>query len=104
MSINKARLQSEIKGSVFTPGDDGYEKSLKRWAGNWERRAGYVVFVESAEDISKTVQPILLQLIQVGWATKNELELVVKCGGHSGTGASSTEGGVVGTTTHLGQI
>lgn len=67
MSINKARLQSEIKGSVLIPGDDGYEKSLIRWAGNWERRAGYVVFVESAEDISKTVQLVLTTPINPGW-------------------------------------
>lgn len=29
------------------------------------------------------------------WATENKLELAVKCGGHSGSGQSSTEGGVV---------
>ena len=51
----KSALQSQIKGSVLTPGDEGYEQSLKRWASNWVRRAAYVVFVESAEDISKTV-------------------------------------------------
>jgi len=59
MSINKATLASQIKGAILTPGDDGYEERLKRWAGNWERRAGYVVLVESAEDISKTVHQIM---------------------------------------------
>ena len=45
----------KVKGDVLTPGDKGYEESLKRWAGNAERKAGYVVFVENAEDISSTV-------------------------------------------------
>src|SRR5271155_4866218 len=51
----KASLASQIEGKVLTPGDDGYEDSLKRWASNFERRAEYVVYVKSAEDISKTV-------------------------------------------------
>jgi hypothetical protein len=55
MSIEKASLASQISGTVLTPGDEGYEESLKRWATNSERRAGFVALVESAEDISKTV-------------------------------------------------
>jgi hypothetical protein len=55
LKMQKANLESQVKGSVLTPGDEGYEQSLKRWAGNWERRAGFVVLVECAEDISKTV-------------------------------------------------
>jgi hypothetical protein len=47
----------KVKGEVLTPGDKGYEESVKRWAGNAERKAGYVVFVENAEDISNTVFP-----------------------------------------------
>lgn len=48
-------LASQISGTILTQGDDGYEDSLKRWASNFERRAEYVVYVESIEDISKTV-------------------------------------------------
>lgn len=55
MPADKKSLESEIKGSILIPGDEGYEESLKRWAGNFEKKAGYVVFVECAEDISKTV-------------------------------------------------
>jgi len=57
MAIDKSTLQSQIEGTVLVPGDEGYEDSLKRWAGNWEKKAGYVVFVETPEDIAKTVLP-----------------------------------------------
>ena len=94
----KLSLQSQVEGKVLVPGDEGYEESVKRWAGNFEKRAGYVVLVESSKDISKTVSLLSrLQLTyqKILWATKNNLELAVKCGGHSGTGASSAEGGCV---------
>lgn len=56
----KASLVSQISGKVLTPGDEGYEESLKRWASNFEKHAGYVVYAESIEDISKTVGPSVL--------------------------------------------
>jgi hypothetical protein len=55
MAIDNASLASQIKGTVLTPGDEGYNTKLKRWADNAERKAGFIVLVESAEDISKTV-------------------------------------------------
>ena len=56
-------LESQLQGSVLTPGDDGYEESLKRWASNWEKKAEFVVLVESAEDISKTVRFNVIELM-----------------------------------------
>ena len=53
----------KVKGEVLTPGDKGYEESVKRWAGNAERKAGYVVFVENAGDISNTVICIIWILL-----------------------------------------
>jgi hypothetical protein len=51
----KQELASQISGTVLTPGDEGYEETLKRWGSNSEKKAAYVVLVESAEDISKAV-------------------------------------------------
>ena len=51
----KASLASQICGTVLTPTDEGYEDSIKRWAGNAEKTAAFVVLVESAEDIAKSV-------------------------------------------------
>jgi len=49
-------LECLIQGRVLTERDDGYEQSIKRWAGNAERRASYVVLVETADDIARTVR------------------------------------------------
>jgi len=53
-------LREQVKGVVLVPGDEGYEESLKRWAVNAERRAGIVVKVTCAEDISATVLPFFM--------------------------------------------
>lgn len=55
MTLDKSSLDSQINGTVLVEGDEGYEKQLKRWAENAERKAAYVALVENAEDISKTV-------------------------------------------------
>lgn len=53
--FDTTNLKTQIKGAVLLPGDEGYEESLKRWAINAERRAGIVVQVTSAADVSTTV-------------------------------------------------
>jgi hypothetical protein len=52
----KALLASRVNCTVLTP-DDGaeYDEKIKRWASNAEKRAAFIVLVESPEDISKTV-------------------------------------------------
>jgi len=55
MTVDAYTLQADIKGQVLTPGCKGYEESLKRWAGNTEKKAGFVVYTESSQDVSKTV-------------------------------------------------
>ncbi|RIA84969.1 FAD/FMN-containing dehydrogenase [Glomus cerebriforme] len=70
---------------ILTEGDEDYEKSLVRWADNAIKKAGIVVQAASLDDIVKTVK----------FASKNNLDFAVCCGGHSTSGGSSSEGGVV---------
>ncbi|CAB5096661.1 unnamed protein product [Rhizophagus irregularis] len=70
---------------VLTEGDEGYEKSITRWADNSIRKAGIVVQATCLNDIVKTVN----------FANKNNLDFAVCCGGHSTSGSSSSEGGIV---------
>ncbi|RIA86742.1 hypothetical protein C1645_714295 [Glomus cerebriforme] len=70
---------------VLMEGDEGYEKSLIRWADNAIKKAGIVVQAASVDDIVKTIN----------FANKNDLDFAVCCGGHSTSGSSSSEGGVV---------
>jgi len=53
--VDVATLKQQIQGTVLLPGDDGFDESLKRWAINAERRAGTVVYVTCAEDVSAAV-------------------------------------------------
>ncbi|KAF2742533.1 Glucooligosaccharide oxidase [Sporormia fimetaria CBS 119925] len=80
------KLRSVLKNSiVLTPDSKGYAESIIRWSDAVEMRAGVVVYVGSAEDISTTV--VLTQEYSVPFAV---------CGGkHSSSGASSSDGGLV---------
>ncbi|EIN04500.1 FAD binding domain protein [Punctularia strigosozonata HHB-11173 SS5] len=74
------------KDQILTPEDgEAYESSLRRWAENAEKRAKFVVFPESASDVSKAIL----------YATRNALDIAIKGGGHSCSGASSSEGLVI---------
>ncbi|CAB5379236.1 uncharacterized protein OCT59_025461 [Rhizophagus irregularis] len=70
---------------VLTEVDEGYEESITRWADNSIRKAGIVVQATCLNDIVKTVN----------FANKNNLDFAVCCGGHSTSGSSSSEGGIV---------
>jgi hypothetical protein len=96
MTIGKSSLEAQIAGRVVVPGDEEYDTLLRRWAGNAEKPAAFIAVVKSAEDISKTVITLTFSLTQLIWATKNKLDLAIRGGGHSASGASSSDGGVVG--------
>ncbi|RIA98819.1 hypothetical protein C1645_685396 [Glomus cerebriforme] len=66
-------------------GDNGYKESLTRWSDNAVRKAGIVVQATCLDDIIKTVN----------FAKQNNLDFAICGGGHSTSGTSSSEGGVV---------
>ena len=76
-------FKDTFKGLATTEGDDGYD--IKRWADNASRKAKYVVYPQDAEDVAKAVL-----FVQAAG-----LDLAVRGGGHSSSGASSSEGGLV---------
>ncbi|CAG8738603.1 9083_t:CDS:2 [Funneliformis caledonium] len=80
----KESFNGEIT-KVLMESDEGYEASLKRWALNAEKKAGIVVQPTCADDIAKTVN----------FANQNNLDFAVCGGGHSTSGSSSSEGGVL---------
>src|SRR3954454_15986577 len=87
--INPAEVENFKKSldatKVLTERDEGYEKSLERWGDNAIKKAGIVVQPTCLDDIVKTVT----------FASKNNLDFAVCCGGHSTSGSSSSEGGIV---------
>ncbi|KAK8115755.1 hypothetical protein PG984_012257 [Apiospora sp. TS-2023a] len=86
MAPDFAPLRKRItRGQVLTPGDDGYEESLLRWSTTCIKRAGVVVKPADAQEASLAVQ----------FATSHAVPLTVRGGGHSPSGASASEGGMV---------
>ena len=83
--VQKFRKSFDAATNVLTEGDEGYEKSLTRWGDNASKKSGIVVQPTSLDDIVKTVK----------FASQHNLDFAVCCGGHSTSGSSSSEGGVV---------
>lgn len=84
------KLKETLSGDVVCPGDEGYDYGIARWSDNCVKQAGYVVFPKNNEDVVQAVR----------FARDQSLELAIYGGGHSYSGSSSTQGGVV---IHLGK-
>lgn len=78
-------FKKSFSGDVVTPSDPDYESLLHRWATNTEKKAAIIALVKSAEDVG----------LAIGYAKANKLPIAVRSGGHSPSGASSSEGGIV---------
>jgi FAD/FMN-containing dehydrogenase len=79
-------LRNCIKvGTVLTPTAPGYDESILRWSAASVRQAAVVVQAGNAAEVSTAVK----------FATKHGVPLTVHGGGHSTSGASSIEDGMV---------
>lgn len=80
-----------FKGDLVTPSDPDYKVSIARWASNSERDAKIVAFVKDVDDIA----------IALAYIKSNRLPFAVRGGGHSASGASSSEGVVIDLSRHV---
>src|SRR5437868_3376078 len=83
--VERFKKSFDTATKILSEGDEGYEKSIVRWADNAIKKAGIVVQATCLDDIVKTVN----------FANQNNLDFAVCCGGHSTSGSSSSEGGIV---------
>ena len=82
---NYDNFKKAFKGDLVTPADEGHEKAIARWARNAVRHARIVAFVKDVEDVSLALK----------FAKKEGIPLAIMGGGHSVSGASSIEDGLV---------
>lgn len=80
-----SNLLSQLKGDLVTADDPNYADALARWAINAQRQAKYVIFPKDADDVA----------IAYRFAVASHLPLAIRGGGHSASGSSSVEGGIV---------
>jgi FAD/FMN-containing dehydrogenase len=83
-NIMSTRPES-FTGDWVTPDHPSYSKAIARWAANAERRAAAVAFVKNAQDVA----------IVLNHAKQHKSLIAIRGGGHSASGASSIEGGIV---------
>ncbi|KAG8730864.1 hypothetical protein FRC10_002314 [Ceratobasidium sp. 414] len=88
LSALRANLSSTA--SVNLPGDANY--SVKRWALNAEKPAAAVACPATPEDVAQ-----ILAFVQgkAPYEAQQKLDFVIKGGGHTPSGASSSDGGLV---------
>ncbi|KAF4969245.1 hypothetical protein FSARC_3498 [Fusarium sarcochroum] len=81
-----ARLRMDIPdGDVLLPEDEGYEEKLQRWSKACVKRAAAVVMPSNSQEVSSAIK----------FAISNGIAMTVCGGGHSSSGASSSEGMVI---------
>ena len=79
------RLRADVRGTVITPDDPTYDAARRVVPGDVDGHPAAIVRVADADDVAAVI----------ALARESGAELAVRCGGHSGAGHSTTEGGVV---------
>jgi hypothetical protein len=78
-------LRAAMDGLVLEPGDAEYETSRSLWNADIDRRPALIARCSSAADVAAAVL----------FGTREGLEIAVRGGGHSMSGSSSVDGGLV---------
>jgi FAD/FMN-containing dehydrogenase len=80
-----SRLRSSVGGQVMLSGEDGYDSVRALWNAMVDRRPAMVVQCMSSADVATAID----------FARNNDLEIGVRCGGHSVLGISVPDGGLL---------
>ena len=80
-----SRLRSSVDGQVLLPGDDGYDAARALWNAMVDHRPSVIVRCTSSADVAAAIT----------FARRNDLEVGVRCGGHSVLGISVPDGGLL---------
>jgi FAD/FMN-containing dehydrogenase len=88
------RLDEQFDGRLLVPGDAGYEEARAVWNAMIDRRPRAIVRCASAEDVAAAVR----------FAREDDLEIGVRCGGHSVLGLAVPEDGLMIDLTPMGGV
>ena len=79
------RLRQGFEGQVLLPDEDGYHQARRVWNAMVDRRPAVIARCASPSDVAAAVR----------FAAERDLEIGVRCGGHSVLGLSVPEGGLM---------
>jgi FAD/FMN-containing dehydrogenase len=74
-----------FEGALIGPGDDGYDRHREVWNAMVDRRPALIARCTSPEDVAAAVR----------FARERDLEIGVRCGGHSVLGLSVPQDGLM---------
>lgn len=81
-------FRAKFSGDILTPSSgEAYSQAISRWGDNASRKAAYITFPRTPEDVALA--------IKFADSHRPPMDLAVKGGGHSTSGSSSSEGGLV---------
>jgi FAD/FMN-containing dehydrogenase len=83
--MDVGRLRRSVEGQVMLPGEDGYDSARALWNAMVDRRPAVVVRCTSSADVAAAID----------FSRSNNLEIGVRCGGHSVLGISVPNGGLL---------
>jgi FAD/FMN-containing dehydrogenase len=79
------RLRRRFQGQVLLPDEDGYHRARRVWNAMVDRKPAVIARCASPPDVAAAV----------GFAREHDLEIGVRCGGHSVLGISVPEAGLM---------
>ncbi|MCG8469515.1 MAG: FAD-binding oxidoreductase [Gemmatimonadetes bacterium] len=85
MSSSLERLIAQVRGTVITEGDDGYEEARRVYNGMIDKRPGAIIRPADRDDVSAVVR----------FAGETGTDLSIRGGSHSVPGFGTNDGGVV---------
>jgi FAD/FMN-containing dehydrogenase len=91
---NLTVLQDQIAGEVLLPGNDDYDRARAVWNAMVDRKPRLIARCVSREDVATAIR----------YARDNDLEISVRCGGHSVIGHAVPEDGLMIDLTPLNQV
>ena len=78
-------LRAGMKGGVMTPDDPGYDEARALFMGGFDPRPAVIARPSNAAGVATVIKV----------ARESGLPFAVRCGGHSGAGHSTADGGIV---------
>jgi FAD/FMN-containing dehydrogenase len=88
------RLDDQLDGRLLVPGDAGYHEARAVWNAMIDRRPRVIVRCASTDDVAAAIR----------FAREHDLQIGVRCGGHSVLGLAVPEDGLMIDLTPMGRV